>query len=120
MKILVVEDDPASRELLLYYLHSEGYQVIVAEDGQEGFDKAQQEKPELVVTDLSMPRMDGVELIRLLRQRPDLKGVKICVLTAHGSGNIEKARTAGADAVMQKPTPPDTLADVVRQLTGGS
>lgn len=116
MKILVVEDNQDTRELLTLHLTLQGYEVVEAEDGQEGLDKIREERPELVLTDLSMPRLNGVELIEILRGHPEFSEIKIIALTAHSSGDATRARYAGANIVLHKPMPLDSLADIVKQM----
>jgi DNA-binding response OmpR family regulator len=116
MKILVVEDNQDTRELLVLHLTLQGYELVGAVDGQDGLDKMRQERPRLILTDLSMPRLNGVELIKQVRADPEFSQTKIIAITAHGSGNAIEARHAGADIVLHKPTPLDSLADIVKQI----
>ena len=117
MKVLIVEDNQDARDFLSFFLSREGHQVIEAEDGEEGLHKALEEKPPLILTDISMPRMNGVDMIHNLRREPDFADVKIIALTAHGSSTANDAKRAGADAVVRKPAPPDSITEVIRQLT---
>ncbi|HXG65779.1 MAG TPA: response regulator [Blastocatellia bacterium] len=117
-KILVVDDDPASREVLTFALRSEGFYVFAAEDGQEGFEKAAAERPDLILTDLSMPRCDGVTLINLLREHSELGDIPILVLTAYRNEKIEEAMRAGADGGVAKPLEFDSLLSLIRQVLG--
>ncbi|HYP29862.1 MAG TPA: response regulator [Blastocatellia bacterium] len=117
MNILVVEDNQDTRELLVLHLTLQGHEVSGAEDGQEGLDRIKEDRPDLILTDLSMPRLNGVELIRRVRGDSGLAGMKIIAITAHGSGDANEARRAGADIVLHKPTPLDSLADIVKQMT---
>jgi len=118
VKVLIVEDNQDARDFLAYFLTREGHQVIEAEDGEAGLRMALEEKPLLILTDISMPRMDGVEMIHCLRQDPEFADTKIIALTAHGSGNANDARRAGADVVVRKPAPPDSLTQIIRELAG--
>ena len=117
MKVLIVEDNQDARDFLSFFLSREGHEVIEAEDGEEGLNKARQEKPPLILTDISMPRMNGVDMIHTLRREPDLSDVKIIALTAHGNDYIHAAKNAGADAVVRKPAPPDSINELIRQLS---
>jgi len=74
-KILVVEDDPDARELLRSILTLAGLNVVLARDGEEGLERAREVSPDLVITDISMPRLDGLGLIRRLREVPDLLNI---------------------------------------------
>jgi len=94
----------------------EGYSVIEAEDGQEGLSKASEQNPHLIITDLNMPKLSGVCLIKLLREQERFKNMPIVAITAHGSERANEAREAGADIVLAKPLMLDLLALVVREL----
>jgi DNA-binding response OmpR family regulator len=87
-KILVVEDNLDTRELLHLYLMMGGFSVITAEDGREGLDAAEAEHPDLIITDISMPHLNGIEMTRLLRAKADFESVPIVVLTAHRSESL--------------------------------
>jgi len=104
MKILIAEDEPSLRENLQMMLEMEGYEVQLACDGQEAFDLALQGAPDLVLTDVMMPVLDGYGLIRLLRGHPATAAVPIIVLTARAERNdAEKVMALGADAHLVKP-----------------
>lgn len=115
-KILVVEDNLDTRELLHLYLMMSGFSVITAEDGREGLGMAEVEHPDLIITDISMPNLNGIEMTRLLRAQPEFEKVPIVVLTAHRSGSITEAVHAGATRTMYKPVILDSLIDDVRAL----
>lgn len=102
-KILIVEDTDDTRELLHLYLSNEGFDVLLASDGDEGLKVAQTSRPDLVVTDITMPNMDGVEMIRQLRGEPGFAIIPIIAMTAYGKGFCEDALDAGATDTIQKP-----------------
>jgi DNA-binding NtrC family response regulator len=113
-RILTVDDDPPSQRLLQVRVRSIGYQVSIAADGQEALAAIQQQTPSLILLDLEMPRMGGMELLRKLRQ--DNIDVPIIVITAHGS--IERAVEAmreGAYDFLPKPFDPNHLKIVLRK-----
>ena len=119
-KILVVEDSPDTRELLQVMLESEGFDVALAEDGVEGIQQATKEPPDLIISDLSMPRIDGIRMIKRLRELPKVRRVPILALTSHG---IEKAMTAiraGADRVLTRPVENHLLLSFVYDLLNRS
>ena len=119
LKILVVEDNADSRELLHFYLTSKGYKVSTAADGQEGLYMARVEKPDLVITDLTMPNMDGIELTAAIRSEPEISAIPIFVYTSYGSEAAEPAIREGATKVFYKPIDIDnmlnSITDVVEQ-----
>src|SRR4030095_13560658 len=115
-KILVVDDNLDTRELTHLHLTTEGFTVVVASDGREGLYMAGVERPDLIITDISMPGLDGVEMVRQVRQLSELKNVPILVLTAMGRDEMEQAIKAGANRAMNKPVLLDALADDVREM----
>jgi CheY-like chemotaxis protein len=115
-RILIVEDSLDTRELIKFHLTMEGFDVVTAIDGLEGIEKADSENPGIIITDINMPRLNGVEMIRRLRGNTIFNGVKIVAMTAYGSGPAREAREAGADLVLRKPILFDTLADALRKL----
>ena len=117
-KILVVEDDEVERELVRMTLEREGYRVVTAEDGVRGFEMAMAERPDLIVTDVSMPAADGVQLVRSVRSAPEIAPTPILVTTGFGTGNATYTLTQGADAYEPKPLDPDALRESVRRLLG--
>src|SRR5690349_11848905 len=80
--VLVVEDEPDIRELVKYNLEREGFHVVEAENGEQGLAAVQRDKPALVLLDLMLPGMDGMEICRLLRGRPETSSLPIIILTA--------------------------------------
>jgi CheY-like chemotaxis protein len=115
-KILVAEDDDVARELMKLTLEREGYAVLVAADGERGFELAEAERPDLIITDVSMPTADGVYLIRRVRSTPELAATPILVTTGFGTGNASVSFAHGADAYEPKPLNPDSLRESVRRL----
>ena len=119
-KILVVDDNLDTRELTHLHLTTEGFTVVVASDGREGLYLAGVERPDLIITDISMPGLDGVELVKQVRQQSELENVPILVLTAMGKEEIDQAIRAGANRAMNKPVLLDALADDVREMLSES
>lgn len=117
-KILVVEDDDVARELMRLTLEREGYAIHLAEDGERGFALALRERPDLIITDVSMPRADGVYLIRHVRDTPELAATPILVTTGFGTGSASVSLAHGADAYEPKPLGADSLRESVRRLLG--
>jgi type IV pilus assembly protein PilB len=116
-RVLVVEDSPTIVTVVKYYLELEGFTVTVAPDGTQGFALARQERPDVVVTDLSMPGMDGIALVQALRADPATERTAILVLTSDTNPEREEEGLAmGADDYMSKPVEPRRLAARVRAL----
>jgi DNA-binding response OmpR family regulator len=119
-KILVVDDNLDTRELTHLHLTTEGFVVVVASDGREGLYMAVAEQPDLIITDLSLPELSGIELVKQLRAQPELDNVPILVLTAFGNEEMDEAIRAGAHRAMNKPVHLDSLMAEVRELIADS
>jgi CheY-like chemotaxis protein len=115
-KILIVEDSIDAREMLAMLFNLEGYSVATAEDGREGLRRASADNPDLIVTDIQMPYLDGDEMIRLLRAQPDCKRVPIIVMTAYGDETGSRAVQSGADRAFTKPVDYDLLLQTIKDL----
>jgi two-component system, cell cycle response regulator DivK len=110
-KVLVVEDVDMNRELLVQLLEDK-YQVIEAVNGQEGIELAEQERPALILMDLSLPVMNGWEATRRLKANPNLSSIPVIALTAHAmKGDKESALEAGCDDYLVKPLDEDKLME---------
>ena len=117
VKILLVDDEPYILEIVGYNLSTEGYQVITANNGLEGVRKAEKERPQLIILDVMMPEMDGIEACEKIRQLPELKDVVITFLTARGEDYSQLAGfDAGADDYITKPIKPKVLMSRVKAL----
>lgn len=118
-KILIIEDEPLNVDLLVQLLEDD-YQLVVAADGPEGLARAAGEKPDLVLLDISLPRMDGYEVTRRLKADPALHQTVVVGLSAHAmDGDRQKALDAGCDAYLTKPLDEDLLFDVLARYLGG-
>ncbi|NOV04370.1 response regulator [Paenibacillus planticolens] len=103
-KILLVEDNEMNRDMLSRRLLRKGYEVIMAEDGQQGVDLARTESPNLILMDMSLPVLDGWSAIRELKASPETKEIPIIALTAHAmASDREQAFEAGCDDFDTKP-----------------
>ena len=115
--VLIVDDEPDLVELLQYTLETEGFTVLTAHDGAEGLALAESERPDLLVVDIMMPRMDGVELTERLRENAQLRLTPILMLTARTGEHDEIAGLeAGADDYLPKPVSPRRLVSRVKAL----
>ena len=118
-KILAVDDSGSLRQMLAFTLRSGGYQVVDAIDGVDGLQKAQASPFDLVLTDQNMPNMDGLTLIKRLREEPAYRSVPILMLTTESSPEMKaKGREAGANGWMVKPFDPNKLLEVVAKVIG--
>ncbi|RZN80337.1 MAG: response regulator transcription factor, partial [Winogradskyella sp.] len=117
IKILLVDDEADILEIVGYNLTSEGYQIITATNGVEAIEKAKKHKPQLIILDVMMPEMDGIEACEKLRGIPDLSNAIITFLTARGEDYSQVAGfDAGADDYITKPIKPKVLVSKVKAL----
>lgn len=117
--ILTVDDSPSVRQMVKLTLSNAGYDVVEAGDGAEGLQKAQTRAVDMVVTDLNMPVMNGLGLIRELRKLPAYRGVPILFLTTESDAEMKKeAKAAGATGWITKPFQQDQLVSVVKKVLG--
>jgi len=117
--ILVVDDDPVILQLLQVNFEMEGFTVITAADGQQGVDRTRADRPDVVVSDVMMPKMSGIELVAQLKGDPDTSGIPILLLTAKAQqADIGAGMDAGADDYVTKPFEPLDLVDRVNRLLG--
>src|SRR5262245_41328984 len=118
--ILVVDDFEDNREMYTQFLRHSGYRVAEAVDGVEALDKAAALKPDLIVMDLSLPRMDGWEATRRLKKDPVTIHIPVVALTGHAlAGHAEGALAAGCDSFVTKPCIPADLEAESRRVLGG-
>ena len=119
IRILAVDDSASIRKMVGFTLRSEGYEVVEAEDGQEALEKARTMTADLVLTDQNMPRMDGLTLIKSLREMPAYKTAPILMLTTESGDEMKsRGRAAGATGWMVKPFDPERLLAVVKKVLG--
>lgn len=116
--VLAVDDSPSIRQMIKVTLGPVGYTVIEAGDGAEGVAKAKANALNLVITDLNMPVMNGLDMIKNLRTLPSLTGVPILFLSTESDDGIkQQAKAAGATGWITKPFNPEQLVAVVSKLT---
>ncbi|TKD63599.1 response regulator transcription factor [Flavobacterium sp. ASW18X] len=117
IKILLVDDEPDILEIVSYNLSSEGYEVFTAKNGVEAVAKAKKKQPHLVILDVMMPEMDGIEACEVMRNTPGLENTIITFLTARGEDYSQVAGfDAGADDYITKPIKPKVLVSKVKAL----
>ncbi|HAS09669.1 MAG TPA: hypothetical protein DCS55_03995 [Acidimicrobiaceae bacterium] len=112
--VLVVEDDPTILQLLEVNFEMEGYIVLRAEDGEQGLAVARESRPDVIVSDVMMPKMSGLELVRALKAANDTKAIPVILLSAKAQGaDVRLGLEAGADDYVTKPFEPLDLIDRV-------
>lgn len=117
IKILLVDDEPDILEILKYNLSSQGYQVYTAKNGAEGVEKAKKKHPHLIILDVMMPEMDGIEACEIIRRTKGLENTIIAFLTARGEDYSQVAGfDAGADDYITKPIKPKVLLSKIKAL----
>lgn len=110
-RVLIVDDDPALRLVCAVSLEAEGLRVLEAADGLDGLEQARRERPDLVLTDVRMPRLDGFGLAEQMRREERTRRIPLIFMSGElGGGNVERARTLGALAYLTKPFDPSALA----------
>jgi DNA-binding response OmpR family regulator len=117
MKVLAVDDEPNILMSIEFILEMEGYQVYLARDGEEALEVAGRVRPDLVLLDVNMPRKDGYEVCRILRENEQLAKTKVIMLTAKGQTlERKKGLEVGADEYVTKPFSADELLQKIRAL----
>ena len=117
MKILVVDDCQTTRKLLGHYLKSRGYSVVFAENGLDALEKLGTDPINLIMTDLNMPYMDGLELIKTLRSDPNWSAIPILMVTTENDSiEKEKALGYGANGYVVKPVTGDVIAENIKSI----
>ncbi len=116
-KILVVDDEPSIVRPLMFILKKNGYKVLTASNGEEGLQVARDEKPVLIFLDVMMPKKNGYEVCRELKEDPDLKNIYVIILTARGVelSKVEKDQVQ-ADEYMAKPFSPIKVVEKVNSI----
>lgn len=117
-KILIANDEEEIRSLLAYTLgDGQEYKIVMAKDGEEALDKASQEKPDLVLLDIRMPKLNGYEVVKSLKADPDISHIKVIIVTTIPEESYQsKARACGVDDYFTVPFSPTRLLMKVRAL----
>lgn len=120
-KILITEDDPLMSRMYQKIFTFEGFEVVMAEDGQDGLDKIRVEKPTLVLLDVMMPRMNGFEVLEKLKADPDTKHIPVIMLTNLSSQqDADNAMLKGAiKYIVKSEHDPKQVADMVKEILAG-
>ena len=115
--VLVIDDDPVILKLLEVNFQMEGFDVVTAGDGEEGFERARSDQPALIVSDIMMPKVDGLELVHRLKADPDTAGIPVILLSAKAqASDVRKGIEIGADDYITKPFEPLELVERVHKL----
>lgn len=118
-RILTVDDSKTIRDMVSFTLRGAGFDVVEAEDGARAIAALKSAPADLVITDLNMPNMDGLSLIRALRADPSYRALPILMLTTEGDAQKKnEGRAAGATGWMVKPFSPDKLIELVKRVCG--
>jgi CheY-like chemotaxis protein len=119
MKVLIVDDTNTLRSLVQIYLLAHGWEFAEAQNGAEGLEKARALRPDVIISDVKMPVMDGFELCAAIRSDPQLRGIPVVLLTMLGDdASRQRGHLVGASAFLTKPISPDKLREAVRIVVG--
>jgi two-component system, cell cycle response regulator DivK len=117
IKILHVEDNPSNRMIVRDLFEFQGYRVIEVSDGEEALAAAERERPDLILMDIQLPRISGLEATRRIKAQKELRHIPIIAVTSFAlSGDDQKAAEVGCDAYIAKPYRPRDLLQLVRKL----
>jgi two-component system, cell cycle response regulator DivK len=120
-RVLYIEDNFQNKRLIKKILMAKGYEVLEAEDGLLGIALASRERPDLILMDINLPGIDGMEATSRLKRSPDLASIPIVALTANAMrGDREKIMAAGCDDYLQKPVNSAKLVETVKRFIGES
>lgn len=117
MRIMIVDDDSTTRKILGMYVRQKGFDVVTAENGLEALEKLATEQINLIMTDLNMPNMDGIELIKNLKASPEYADIPVMMISTEADEEEKKmAQEAGATAYLVKPVTGDVVTDNVKDI----
>lgn len=117
IKILIADDNQDSRELIIKILKKDGYRIIEAVDGEDAYNKIRSEKPQMVLLDLSMPKINGYELARMIKDSGEMKDTLLVAVTAHAmKGDRDAALSAGCVGYITKPINVREFHDQIKQF----
>lgn len=118
-KVLVIEDNKDNLRLITYVLRRNGYDVFSAETGEKGVELAMQDTPFFIVVDINLPGMDGIEVVRRIRNSETCGSIPIVAITSHAMvGDREKAMEAGCNGYFEKPIDPITIMECIHAAIG--
>ena len=115
-RVLIVDDEPELAKIVQVRLAADGYEVICAENGQDALDKAESKRPELILMDVMMPKMHGLDALRKLKEKPETKQIPVVMLTAKDDEeSVFKAKSLGAKDYITKPFNAEALLAAVKK-----
>jgi len=118
-KVLLVEDNEFNRKIVRNLLAKQPYELLEAHDGEAGVAAARRDRPDVIVMDVQLPKLSGLDATRALRAEPETKDIPIIVVTSFAlSGDQKKAMDAGASAYLAKPYSPRQLLETIRKMIG--
>jgi two-component system cell cycle response regulator DivK len=116
-KILIVEDNPQNMRVIEMTLKAKGYLILGATDGEEALDTAVRERPDLIIMDIQLPKLNGLEVTKRLRQMPEFNDIPIIAITAYAmKGDKEKSIEAGCNAYLSKPINTRELPEIIAEM----
>ncbi len=119
--ILHIEDNPSNRKAVQHILRMTDYRLIEAADGQEGIDLLEKETPDLILTDIQLPRLSGYDVAKRVKSDPRFRHIPVVAVTSYGlSGDEVKAKEAGCDDYVSKPYRPKVLLEHLEKFLGSS
>ncbi|HYI14306.1 MAG TPA: response regulator [Thermomicrobiales bacterium] len=118
LRVLIVEDEKPIRELLNDFLSDEGYDTLLAENGQRGVDIARAEQPDLILMDLMLPLLDGFAAMRALKEDPQTRGIPVVVMSANSVLLMHLSHQLLADETLRKPFDLDQVLQVIESRIG--
>jgi two-component system cell cycle response regulator DivK len=120
-RVLYIEDDPSSMLLIYRIVVRLGYDMVQATNGLEGLEAAERSKPQLILTDINLPYLDGIEVTRQLKSNPELAGIPVIAITGQSDPGWERAcLEAGCEAFITKPIDTRYLRDLIRSYVEGT
>lgn len=116
-RLLIVDDEADLAEMIKFRMENNGYEVLLAYDGQQALETARKERPDLIILDLMLPKMDGYKVCGLLKKDSRYAAIPIIIFTAKGlADDIKLGQELGADAYITKPFEPQVLLEKIKQL----
>ena len=121
MQVLVIEDNPANLDLMLYLLEAFGHGTVAAHDGEEGLRTAMENKPDLILCDIHLPKMDGYEVVRRLKSDASARSIPTVAVTALATvGDRDRILRAGFDGYLSKPLNPEKFVQQITIFAGAA